>query len=124
MLQHPLVVLQVIKSFNYPLLDRTLWPPSQRLKFPAIKEDEGIITDPTPFTIRKVDFRTEAEVVTDPAEKSRWWKDEWGAFYKDRNRGDDYLLLRVKPTRLEITSEAHGLTNDPQTWLPVIIDLP
>lgn len=65
-----------------------------------------------------------AEVVTDPAEKSRWWKDEWAAFYKDRNRGDDYLLLRVKPTRLEITSEAHGLTNDPQSWLPVIIDLP
>jgi len=65
-----------------------------------------------------------AEAVSDPAEKARRWKDEWAPFYKDKNRGDDYLLLRVKPIRLEITSEAHGLMNDPQTWLPVIIDFP
>jgi general stress protein 26 len=65
-----------------------------------------------------------AEPVTDPAERSRWWKEEWASFYKDRSRGADYLLFAVRPTRLEIVSEKHGLPNDPATWRPVAIDLP
>jgi PPOX class probable F420-dependent enzyme len=64
-----------------------------------------------------------AELVRDPAQKARWWKEEWAAFYKDRNRGDDYLLLRVKPTRLEIVSERDGVVNDPQTWQPVVLEM-
>lgn len=65
-----------------------------------------------------------AEVVSDPVEKERRWKDEWSAFYKDKNRGSDYVLIRVRPSRLEISSPAHGMANDPQTWRPVVIDLP
>lgn len=64
-----------------------------------------------------------AELVRDPLEKAKRWKEEWAAFYRDKNRGDDYLLIRVRPSRLEIVSESHGLTNDPQTWLPVVLDL-
>lgn len=64
-----------------------------------------------------------AQVVRDAAEKARRWKDEWEAFYEDRNRGDDYLLIRVVPARLEIVSEALGMRNDPETWRPVLLDL-
>lgn len=63
-----------------------------------------------------------ADLVRDPAQKARRWKKEWGAFYKDQNRGDDYLLIRVRPLRLEAVSEAHGLSNDPRTWQPVIVN--
>ncbi|HET8648021.1 MAG TPA: pyridoxamine 5'-phosphate oxidase family protein, partial [Vicinamibacteria bacterium] len=38
-----------------------------------------------------------AELVVDPAEKAKRWKPDWAAFYKDRNRGEDYLLIRVRP---------------------------
>ncbi len=55
--------------------------------------------------------------------KARRWKDEWVAFYKDRNRSDDYVLIRVVPTRLEIVAEALGMKPDPATWRPVILDL-
>jgi PPOX class probable F420-dependent enzyme len=65
-----------------------------------------------------------AAVVTDPAEKAKRWKKDWAAFYKDENRGDDYVLIRVTPLRLEIVSHAHGLLNDPATWRPLAITFP
>ncbi len=42
---------------------------------------------------------------------------------KDMNRGGDYLLIRVEPSRLEVVSAAFGMTNDPATWRPVVLDL-
>ena len=65
-----------------------------------------------------------ATLVRDSAEKARHWKAEWSAFYKDGPRGDSYLLIRVRPKRLEIASPRHGLMNDPKTWLPVTLTLP
>jgi len=64
-----------------------------------------------------------AELVRDQAEKAKRWKEEWASFYKDKNRGDDYLLIRVKPWRVEIVSYAHGLAADPMSWRPVVLDL-
>jgi general stress protein 26 len=64
-----------------------------------------------------------AELVRDPAAKGTHWKEEWAAFYKDRNRGDDYVLIRVRPRRLEVVGETHGIRNDPLTWQPAAIDL-
>ena len=51
------------------------------------------------------------------------WKEAWASFYDDRNRGDDYTLIKVTPSRLEIVSLAHNIINDPVTWRPVIVDL-
>jgi general stress protein 26 len=64
-----------------------------------------------------------ATLVRDAAEKAKRWKDEWAAFYKDRNKGDDYVLIRITPTRLEVVSEALGMRNDPETWRPVVLEL-
>lgn len=63
-----------------------------------------------------------AELVTDAAAKRAHWKPAWAGFYKDENRGDDYLLIRVTPRRVEIVSARHHLAGDPDTWRPVIID--
>jgi general stress protein 26 len=65
-----------------------------------------------------------AELVRDLEERRRWWKPEWAAFYTGGNLGDDYLLIRVRPERLELSSERHGLLNDAVTWRPVIVELP
>jgi general stress protein 26 len=64
-----------------------------------------------------------ATLVRDPAEKGKRWKPEWEGFYEDRNKGDDYLLIRVTPERLEVVSVRLGMANDPVTWRPVIVDL-
>ena len=64
-----------------------------------------------------------ATVVDDPAEKARRWKPEWKDFYDDENRGQDYVLIRLKPSRLEVLSPGDGLGNDPRTWVPVSLAL-
>jgi general stress protein 26 len=63
-----------------------------------------------------------AALVSDPAEKATRWKDDWAKLYKDRNRGDDYLLIKVTPLRLEVSAETQGVMNDPKTWRPVSIE--
>ena len=63
-----------------------------------------------------------AALVTDPAEKAKRWKDDWAEIYADRNRGDDYLLIRVTPIRLEVSAEAEGVKNDPKTWRAAVVE--
>lgn len=63
-----------------------------------------------------------AAIVTDAAEKAARWKEAWAPLYDDRNRGDDYTLVRVTPVRLEIVSLTHGLVGDPATWRPLSVD--
>ena len=65
-----------------------------------------------------------ATLVADSAEKARHWKEEWAAFYKGGPLGDGYLLIRVRPTRLEVVSPRRGLVNDPETWRPVMVEMP
>lgn len=60
---------------------------------------------------------------TDSLQKAGHWKAEWAPLYKDQNRGDDYVLLRVRPLRLEVVSGRRGMRNDPKTWRPVILDM-
>jgi general stress protein 26 len=64
-----------------------------------------------------------ADVVREAAEKARHWKPEWAAYYKDANRGDDYVLIRFRPRRVEVVSPAHKLMNDPTTWQPASVSL-
>jgi general stress protein 26 len=64
-----------------------------------------------------------ATLVRDAQEKATHWKEAWAGFYKDKNRGDDYVLIRVTPRRLEVVAVALGMTSDPATWRPVILDL-
>lgn len=57
-----------------------------------------------------------ARLVNDPKSKSKWWKDEWNAFYHDRKK--DYLLIRVTPLRLEVVNVTKSIVGDPHTWKP------
>ena len=57
-----------------------------------------------------------ARLVNDEKEKAQRWKDEWKAFYP--NRSTDYLLIEVRPERLEIISEKKSILGDPRTWKP------
>ncbi len=61
-----------------------------------------------------VSIQGTARLVNDRAEKARRWKDEWKAFYPDREK--NYLLIAVKPERLEVINVKDGLIGDPNTW--------
>ena len=55
-----------------------------------------------------------ADLVTDPEKKKHFWKEEWNAFYADREK--DYLLIRVIPSQLDVLSYKHNLVGDRRTW--------
>ena len=57
-----------------------------------------------------------AQLVDDPEEKDRRWKDDWKAFYP--NKTNDYLLIKVTPVWMETISYPHGIIGDPVTWEP------
>jgi len=65
-----------------------------------------------------------ALVTTDPKQKAAHWKTDWATFYKNQNKGDDYVLIRVTPSRLEVVSEKRGIRTDPKTWRPTTIVIP
>ena len=64
-----------------------------------------------------------ATLVRDPAARAEHWKDEWKAFYENTFRGDDYLLIRIDPHRVEVVAPTLGMNNDPKTWRPVTLEL-
>lgn len=70
-----------------------------------------------------VTLKGTATLVRDPKEKSVRWKDDWAGMYKDKNRGDDYLLVKIVPDTLEVVSVALGMINDAATWRPVTLKL-
>jgi general stress protein 26 len=61
-----------------------------------------------------------ARLVNDPIEKAKRWKDEWKDFYPDRAR--DFVLIAVKPERLEVVNVKKGIVGDPKTWKPPSVD--
>ncbi|MFH1765832.1 MAG: pyridoxamine 5'-phosphate oxidase family protein [Gemmatimonadota bacterium] len=63
-----------------------------------------------------------ARLVDDPTEKSGRWKEEWGAFYADRET--DYLLIQVIPNRMEVIDYSRGIQGDPRTWEPPFVMFP
>jgi len=65
-----------------------------------------------------------ASIVTDSAQRAMHWKAEWTPFYPDRGRGREFVLIAVRATRLEVVSPRNGLSNDPRTWRPVILEIP
>lgn len=65
-----------------------------------------------------------AELVDDPAERERRFKPEWHDFYDDDWRGDDYLLIRVRPQRVEVMSVPAGVASEPGGWKPAAVEFP
>ena len=107
--------------------DLTIWIATNPLtrKVADIRRDPRVtLLYFLPATSEYVTVVGTATLDTDPRRKVEYWKPEWAGLYKNQNRGDDYQLLRVKPSRLEVVNVRRGITNDPKTWLPVIIDVP
>lgn len=57
-----------------------------------------------------------ARLVNEANEKSRRFKDDWKTFYPDREKS--YLLIEVRPLKLEVVNVKKGVVGDPKTWRP------
>jgi general stress protein 26 len=108
-----------------PEPDMTVWLATNRAtrKVAQIRENSHV----TLFywdreTLSYVTLLGDAVLVDDPAEKEKRWKEEWSAFYPQKNHGPEYLLIRVTPKRLEAL--APDLPPDPKTWQPQHVEFP
>lgn len=112
-----------------PLLgsDRTIWIATNPLtrKVEEIRRDARVtLLFFNAAANEYVTIHGRARLVADAATRTARWKSEWGPFYKNRHEGPDFLLIEVRPFRLEISSPRHGLQNDTRTWRPVSLDIP
>ena len=98
---------------------------------PATRRVAEIARDPrvtlmyfSPTTFEYVTLIGTAVLDSNVTHKAAYWKPDWARLYKDENRGPDYLLIKVTPSRIEVVSMRRGIANDPVTWRPVSVDLP
>lgn len=115
---------RMVDAFE-PGADMAVWVATN----PATRKVAEIRKDPRvtlsyfdPNSMGYVTLVGRAAIVTDAAEKAKRWKDDWAALYRDKNRGDDYMLIKVMPLRLEVSAEGEGVRNDPKTWRPAIVE--
>lgn len=66
-----------------------------------------------------VTIHGEARIVNDKAEKEIRWKEEWNAFYQDKEEG--YLLIKVIPQWMEVVSYSRGIVSTTSTWEPPVV---
>lgn len=62
-----------------------------------------------------------AKLVNSEEEKNKHWKTKWEAFYL-KNR-ENYLLIKVTPDWIEVSSAPRGLHGDAKTWQPATVIL-
>jgi general stress protein 26 len=77
-----------------------------------------------PATSSYVTVLAKATLVTDAVEKAKRWKASWTPFYPGGAKGDDVVLIRLAPSRMEVVSEARRITPDSKTWLPLSVSFP
>lgn len=116
---------RIIDPFD-PEADLTIWfatnPKSRKVQELAKDPHVTLLYFDAP-TKGYVTLKGTATLVRDAGAKAARWKDDWMGMYADRNRGDDYLLVRVVPDTLEVVSVALHMINDPATWRPVTLRL-
>ncbi len=61
-----------------------------------------------------------ARLVTDQKAKSLHWKEDWSAFYPDRDKG--FLLIAVTPIRMEVVNIKKQVVGDEIRWRPPAVD--
>ncbi len=106
-----------------PESDMTIWLGTNRdsRKVGDIRRDPTIaLCYLMPNGMGYVSVYGRAELVDEPAAREKWWKPQWGQFYRDKDR--DFLPIKVTPTKIEVVNYALGVAGDPQTWTPPTIE--
>jgi general stress protein 26 len=63
-----------------------------------------------------------ARLINDRNEKARHWKDDWKTFYPDRDKS--YLLIEVRPIKLEVVNIKSGVVGTSRSWDPPSVTFP
>ncbi|HEX2729656.1 MAG TPA: hypothetical protein VHM16_07870, partial [Rubrobacteraceae bacterium] len=59
---------------------------------------------------------------SDPAQKRRYWREEWRVFYTGGPEGEDYALVRFVPDRVEMMNFTREVTPPPYGLRPAVLE--
>jgi len=62
-----------------------------------------------------------AQIETDLALRQRYWRDDWIAFWPAGAQGDDYVLIKFVPTRIEVMNFTQEVAPDPYGLKPATL---
>lgn len=79
----------------------------------AVEDREGV---------GAVTVRARARVVTDERELSARWLDDLAPFFPGGPGGGDFVLLALRPYRVELMSFAHGVHPEPYGLVPAVAE--
>ena len=103
-----------------PEKDFVVWlatnPNSRKVK--EIKKNTGVTLYYQDEENGYVSLYGKATLVNDQTEKDNRWKDEWSAYYPNRNEA--YLLIKVVPIKLEVIHYKKGIKGNAKTWQPEV----
>ncbi|MGI5170649.1 pyridoxamine 5'-phosphate oxidase family protein [Spirillospora sp. CA-253888] len=68
-------------------------------------------------------LQTEADLVDDMDERTGRWQDGLEAFFPDGPAGDDFVLIRLRPHRLEVMDFSRGIHPDPYGLVAAVAEL-
>ena len=97
--------------------DMTVWlgTNSKSRKVKEIRNDHRVtLYYEAPNAAGYVVIRGKADLVDDPDMKLKYWKQKWDRFYSDQK--DEYLLIKVIPSKMEIIDYGHGISSKSDAW--------
>ncbi|MDQ8154241.1 MAG: pyridoxamine 5'-phosphate oxidase family protein [Gemmatimonadota bacterium] len=117
---------RIVDAFG-PDTSLTVWiaTNAQTRKVAELKKDPRVtLLYFSPVNFEYVTIQGRATFSTDAKDRETHWKRDWSALYQNEWRGSDYLLIKVKPSRVEVVSTRRGINTDPVTWRPASVELP
>ena len=68
-----------------------------------------------------VTFQGRATVERDPALRRRYWRESFAEFWPEGPEGPDYVLIRFRPSRLEVMHLQQDVAPDPYGLQPAVL---
>ena len=79
----------------------------------------GVLEDPRETA--DLTLQASAQVETDVNLRRQYWREDWVAFFPAGPEGEDYVLIKFVPTRIEIMSFERHITPEPYGLQPAIL---
>lgn len=107
-----------------PEADFTVWmgarPRSRKIREIA-KDDRAVLGYSYAADGAYLSMAGKVVVEDDLEKRRRYWLEDFRAFWPDGPEGDDYILLRFVPTRMELMNVMRGVAADPTGLGPVVL---
>lgn len=104
--------------------DLTLWLGTSAASHKVahiLADDRVLIADEDPDDPAYVTLLGTARIVRDPALQRQYWVDEYLESFPAGPESEDYVLIRVTPSRIELMSYARHITPSPYGLRPAVL---